>query len=208
MLPNGFISGFFYKTITIDTQTWMAENLRTTKYSNGDPIIDFTATTGSAPTGGTYSDYDNQEKYVPVYGRLYDVAAVQSTKNLAPTGWGIPSDDDWKTLILYLDPNAVINDPPNICYSPIAAGKLKESGNGHWLFSNTATNESGFAALPGGYRDLAFDYISSYYSGIIGYGFYWSSEGQPVEMRSTVNYVFLRQASTIVSASVRCITTN
>ena len=145
--------GNSYKTITIGTQIWMAENLRTTKYSNGDPITNFTGTSG-LPSGGTYCNYDNKDIYVPIYGRLYDKAAVQNTKNLAPPGWRIPTDADWKTLILYLDPDSrVLVSSGTLSYS--AGSKLKEAGEDHWeirdFMGGGGSNASGFTALPGGW---------------------------------------------------------
>jgi len=125
--------GNTYKTIQIGTQTWMAENLRTTKFNNG------TAISG-------YSWYNNDSAtYKSTYGALYNWYTIWFTivgynGNVCPLGWHIPSDDEWSTLTTYLGGEVV------------AGGKLKEIGTIHWISPNTeATNLSGFSALPGGY---------------------------------------------------------
>jgi uncharacterized protein (TIGR02145 family) len=137
--------GNTYKTITIGTQTWMAENLRTTKWRNGGAIpIPYVTDDNEWEnlTYGAYCNYNNDAKYTPVYGRLYNWFAVNDSRNLAPAGWHVPSDDEWTTLAFYLGGVSV------------AGGKLKETGTSHWFSPNTgATNETGFTALPGGYRD-------------------------------------------------------
>jgi uncharacterized protein (TIGR02145 family) len=134
------IDGNFYKTITIGTQTWMAENLRTTHYRNGNPI----------PTGisawevtatGAYSNYNYSidKDIIATYGRLYNWYAVSDSRFIAPEGWHIPSDAEWTTLMTYLGGDG------------LAGGKLKEAGMTHWTPNNAgATNESGFTALPAG----------------------------------------------------------
>jgi uncharacterized protein (TIGR02145 family) len=182
--------GNSYKTITIGTQTWMAENLRTTKYSNGDPITNFTGTSG-LPSGGTFCNYDNKVIYVPIYGRLYDKAAMQSNKNLAPLGWRIPGEADWKTLILYLDPYGKDSILAGNSFS-YAASKLKEAGEGHWMkvdmMGGGGSNESGFTALPWG-----------------GWG-WWSAEGYILSLDYLFDSVTLRKINiTGVFYAVRCI---
>jgi len=156
------IDGNSYKTIQIGTQTWMAENLKTTKYKDGSAIPDVTDNTawGSLTTPG-YCWYNNDAAlYQNVYGALYNWYAV-STGKLCPAGWHVPYDPEWTTLTTFLGGGSV------------AGGKLKETGITHWATS-AATNESGFTALPGSYRDFSgqFNYIGSY-------GYYWSSTENP-----------------------------
>ncbi len=135
--------GNVYKTVIIGTQTWMAENLKTTKYRDG--LTNIPLETGNANWAGlttpAYCWYANDETTnKPVYGAMYNWFTV-NTGNLCPTGWRVPTDDDWTTLTTFLGGESV------------AGGKLKETGTDHWLTPNTgATNESGFTALPGGYR--------------------------------------------------------
>jgi uncharacterized protein (TIGR02145 family) len=144
--------GNIYKTITIGSQIWMAENLKTTKYNDGTAIPNVTDDGAwAALTTGAYSDYNNTPANSTTYGRLYNWYAVDNNaatkvasnggKNVCPTSWHVPTDTEWTTLITYLGGENV------------AGGKLKETGTTHWASPNTgATNETGFTALPGGYR--------------------------------------------------------
>ena len=151
-----------YTVVVIGAQTWMAENLKTTKYNDGTLIPNVTDnTTWSGLNTEAYCDYLNTPTYSSTYGRLYNWYTVASTnpKNACPTGWHAASDADWTTLTTYLGGEGA------------AGGKLKETGTTHWTSPNTgATNETGFAALPAGYRDAGGTF------GLLGsYGFWWSS---------------------------------
>jgi uncharacterized protein (TIGR02145 family) len=134
--------GKVYKTVTIGTQIWMAENLA------------FKANNFCL----AYNNYvDNAEGY----GYLYD---WETAKEACPAGWHLPTDSEWSELITYLGGNNV------------AGGKLKETDTTHWNSPNTeATNESGFNALPGGFRDYdgTFLYLHDF-------GFWWSSTEQGI----------------------------
>lgn len=154
------IDGNVYKTITIGTQVWMVENLRTTKYRNGDPIPNVTDSSAwSKLTTGAYCIYNNNTNYSTIYGSLYNWNVVKDSRNIAPTGWHVPSDTEWTTLTTFLGGESV------------AGGKLKETLTTHWLSPNTgATNETGFAALPCGDRTFAGKFDAAGYDGI-----WWSS---------------------------------
>jgi uncharacterized protein (TIGR02145 family) len=164
------IDGNTYLTIVIGTQTWMAENLKTTKYSNSDLIGTTTPTTLdiSGETAPKYQwAYDGNDSNVATYGRLYTWHSVTDNRNICPTGWYVPSTSDWHTLVLYLDPNAGLS----WLESYLAGGKLKETGLIHWLSPNTeATNETGFTVLPGGYRAYDGPFGSKGWNGYL-----WSS---------------------------------
>ena len=153
------IDGNTYKTVTIGTQTWMAENLKVTKYNDGIAIPNVTDNTAWRElTTGALCDYDNTPSNSETYGKLYNWHAVNTGK-LCPTGWHVPSDAEWTELTDYLGGTSD------------AGGKLKETGTTHWNSPNTgATNETGFTALPGGYRN--FD--GTFY-GVGTYGFWWSA---------------------------------
>ncbi len=151
-----------YKTVTIGTQTWMVENLKTTRYRDGTPIPNVT---NGSDWNNTYTPaycwYDNNISNKGTYGALYNWYAVNTGK-LAPTGWHVPSDTEWQTLIDYLGGDAV------------AGGKMKETGTAHWdIPNNGATNSSGFSALPGGKLSL----IGKFYSDTDS-GYWWSSTEQ------------------------------
>jgi uncharacterized protein (TIGR02145 family) len=154
------IDGNIYQTIKIGNQWWMAENLKVTRYRNGEPIPNVTDfSTWSGLSTGAYCNYNNDEANVAVHGRLYNWYAVNDSRNIAPAGWHVPSDAEWQTLVDYLGGDAV------------AGGKMKEAGTAHWQSPNTgATNESGFTALPSGYRSY---YGYFYYLGY--YAHFWSS---------------------------------
>lgn len=155
------IDGNVYNTVTIGTQVWMKENLKTTKYNDGTAIplvIDSPDWSNLKTPGYTWNICgNNEDSIIAIYGALYNWYTVNTGK-LCPTGWHVPSDNEWTTLITYLGGENV------------AGGKLK-AGTADWGSPNIgATNESGFTALPGGVC-----YADGDYSGIGGDGFWWSS---------------------------------
>ena len=152
--------GNVYQTITIGTQEWLAENLKTTKYNNGTSIPLVTnMTEWSNLSTPAYCWYNNdQATYGNTYGALYNWYTVE-TGNLCPTGWHVPTDAEWTELTDHL---GGLN---------VAGGKLKETGTTHWHEPNNgATNESGFTGLPGGLRYDNGDFFSIEYGGN-----WWSS---------------------------------
>ena len=151
-----------YSTVTIGSQVWMVENLKTTKYKNGISIPNVTTSWFNLQTP-SYCWYNNDISYKNTYGALYNFHAVQ-TGNLAPIGWHIPSDSEWSILINYLG-------------GPLVAGsKLKEIGISHWISPNTdATNVVGFTALPGGYKLFGGGAGGIYFYYIGNWGSWWSS---------------------------------
>jgi uncharacterized protein (TIGR02145 family) len=138
------IDGNVYKTVTIGNQVWMAEDLRTTHYRNGDVIGTTSPATLdiSSESAPRYQwAYAGDENNVVTYGRLYTWFAATDSRNIAPTVWHVPTDAEWTTLANFLGGKNA------------AQGKLKEAGTIHWNGPNTdATNESGFTAIPGGNR--------------------------------------------------------
>ena len=192
------IDGNIYKTITIGTQTWMAENLKTTRYRNGDAIAKVTnnASWASLSTGAfCFNSFSNDEaKYIATYGELYNWYAVADSRKLAPVGWHVPTDAEWIILTDYLGGTNV------------AGEKLKEIGTTHWRSSNTATNSSGFSALPGGNRDLNGEFGD--YIGVEGN--WWSSTESSTtsacfwHMSSYTN-AYRTIYSKVLGFSVRCV---
>jgi uncharacterized protein (TIGR02145 family) len=135
------VDGNVYRTITIGTQTWMVEDLKTTRYRNGD----FIGTTNpdtldiSSEIAPKYQwAYNGDERNVVIYSRLYTWYAATDKRNIAPVGWHLPTNAEWDTLTNYLGGKIA------------AQAKLKEAGTKHWNSPNDGTNESGFTALPGG----------------------------------------------------------
>jgi uncharacterized protein (TIGR02145 family) len=167
--------GKVYKTVKIGTQTWFAENLAY-KVSKGCWA------------------YNNDTSNVKTYGYLYNWKAAITA---CPTGWHLPSDAEWTTLIIYLGGENVAGD------------KLKEIGTTHWEKPNTgATNESGFTALPGGYRYPNLPVENLGYSGywwsstekVNSYGSYWF---RVVSYKGSMIYRYDR--GEMSAYSVRCI---
>ncbi|MEI6140785.1 MAG: fibrobacter succinogenes major paralogous domain-containing protein [Mariniphaga sp.] len=160
--------GNVYHTITIGSQVWSVENLKTTKYRNGDPIANVTEyASWAALATGAYCWYNNDATtYKTTYGALYNWYAVDDSRNIAPKGWHVASDADWTILTnLWGGEN-------------IAGGKLKESGTAHWTNPNIdATNETGFTALPCGF------YIWPNGAGGVGVrGRWWTSTASSVAL--------------------------
>jgi uncharacterized protein (TIGR02145 family) len=173
--------GNTYKTIVIGTQEWMAENLNTSIYRNGDAIPTGLSNTEWENTintqQGGWAYYNNDSSYACPYGKLYNWYACVDARALCPTGWHVPSDGEWNILVKNLDPNADTTCV-NCGQSTLAGALMKsfgtiEGGSGYWVYfdlSVEGNNNSGFAGLPGGYRSINGDY---YYMGY--YGFWWSS---------------------------------
>ncbi len=190
------IEGNVYKIVTIGTQIWMAENLKTTKYRDGTsiPLVKNGKSWNNTSTPAYCWYNNNEEIYKPGYGALYNWYTV-STGNLCPAGWHVPTDAEWTTLTNYVE-------------GAVTAGKkLKESGSMHWIYPNEeTTNESGFTALPGGFRDTGR---------FIGAGVecgWWSSEEYKSDyalarsMNSDENSVGLRYNDRKQTGfSIRCI---
>lgn len=159
--------------VTICNQLWATKNLDVTTYSDGTPIPQVTDPTQWAGlTTGAWCYYNNDPANDAVYGKLfnwyaaagiYDAASLADPtlrKNLAPTGWHVPTDVEWTTLTDCLGGQSV------------AGGKMKETGTAHWQSPNTAaTNSSGFTGLPGGGRS---SYDGSFIA-IGSNGLWWSS---------------------------------
>jgi uncharacterized protein (TIGR02145 family) len=154
------IDGNVYHTVTIGTQEWMVENLKVTKYRNGNPIPNVSdGAEWNKLTTGACCDYDNTASYSTTYGKLYNWYAVDDSRNIAPTGWHVATDAEWTILATYLGGDN------------IAGGKLKETGFTHWRDPNTgATNESGFTALPAGTR-----FVNGMFSGKDNNCGWWSA---------------------------------
>jgi uncharacterized protein (TIGR02145 family) len=182
-----------------DIQTWMAENLKTTQYIDKTDIpwvINGYEWSGQgyiqAPAYTWY--YNSDITYGYTYGAMYNWYAVNTGK-ICPTGWHIPSSEEWFTLVT------------NLGGEIIAGGKLKETGTNHWESPNTgATNESGFTALPGGLRNDD----GGYFDGIGFTGFFWSSSSInnstafTCDLFSGTNRVQSDNKSKAFGLSVRC----
>lgn len=150
----------YYPAVTICCQSWMTKNLEVTTYRNGDPIPQVTDPTAwQNLTTGAWCYYNNDPNNGPIYGKLYNWYAVNDPRGLAPQGWHIPTHFELTTLSNCLggDNNTVIS-------------RLKEFGTARWASPNTATNSSGFTALPGGFKD-----VTAGFTGLGNSTVFWSS---------------------------------
>jgi len=148
-----------YNTVLIGDQCWMAENL------NIGTMIDGSQNMTNNQVIEKFC-YNNDPSNCLTYGGLYQwdemlqYVTSQGAQGICPSGWHIPTDDEWDELTDYLGGSGV------------AGGKMKESSSAHWNSPNTgATNSSGFAALPGGYRAAS----TSLFYDLGRNGYFWSS---------------------------------
>jgi uncharacterized protein (TIGR02145 family) len=155
----------------------MSRNLDVDTYCNGDPIPEVSDPTAwSKLTTGAWCYHNNNPSNEIIYGKLYNWYAVNDPRGLAPIGWHVASDDDWKELEVCLGMSQVEADQASSWRGTKEGGKLKSTGtigagDGLWFSPNTgATNESGFSALPGGSRDYYGTFTTM---GSLGY--WWSS---------------------------------
>jgi uncharacterized protein (TIGR02145 family) len=150
----------------------MRENLDVMTYRNGDVIPQVTDNTAwEGLTTGAWCWYSNSADNGAIYGKLYNWYAVNDPRGLAPQGWHIPTDAEWTTLGTLLGGDGV------------AGGKMKTTGTTRWNTPNTsATNESGYAGLPGGFRDGTF--------GFVGYGGKWWSATESNSTGAWYRYLY------------------
>ena len=185
--------------VTIGTQTWMDENLRTIKFRNGEYVPTTTPGTkdiSSEDTPVYYWYTNNMNDSSIVYGNLYTWYAVTDSRNICPTGWHVPTDAEWATLETALGSNL------------IAASLMKDIGNDHWIYpyNKDANNMSCFTALPSGYRSA-----SGSFNLIQNEAHFWSAtESEPGKawerLLTASSYSTTRQGALKNSGlSVRCI---
>ena len=222
------IDGNVYQAIKIGTQCWMAEDLKVSKYPNGDaiPYIDDNATWGALVDNNTSDAYcvyadNNNDGTVDVansdYGYLYSYAAAigdnwardnVANQGVCPDGWHLPTDTEWLTLENEVETGAAIAAGATGWRGTDVGERLKEDGTTHWLTdAGINGNSSNFTALPGGYRINS----NGSSSGIGSYGLWWSAS----ESSSPVAWVRLLNHSYATSArsgnrksygfSVRCV---
>jgi len=152
--------GNSYNSVVIGTQTWMKENLRTTKFNDNTPIpTETNDASWIALTTPAYCWYENDEiTYKSVSGALYNFYAVNTNK-LCPIGWHVPSDDEWKVLEMFLGMTQTEVDQLYVWRGTDQGAQLKsETG---WHLDGNGTNTSGFSGLPVGMRNIdgSFDDI-------------------------------------------------
>jgi len=189
-----------YETVSIGTQSWITSNLKTVHYQNGDPIIStvpvtFDISGESNPKYQWSYNGDDVTNYT-IYGKLYTYYTVTDSRKICPSGWHVPTDNDWVTLENYLGG------------ANSAASFLKESGNNHWVapYNTDAYNVTLFTALPGGTRSA-----TGTFSFLYNYGYFWSTTEADAST-SWVRSMYVQSSqlkreniSKKNAASVRCI---
>ena len=199
------IEGNLYNIVTIGSQVWTVENLKTATFANGDPIpttADLT-TDISGMTAPIYQwpDHDPAMNDISAtYGRLYTWYAASDSRNVCPAGWHVPTSDQLEALKTYLGGAA------------LAGGLLKEAGTTHWATPNTgATNSTGFTMLPGGDR-LATGGLGAFVSTFY-FGYLWSSDIDSYNTSLSFGQTFNNNDATMVlngfepraGVSIRCL---
>jgi len=153
------IDGNIYKTVRIGSQTWMVENLRVSKYRNGNSIPEVTNQTQWANlTSGAWCNFTNNASFGQSYGKLYNWHAVKDIRGICPVGWRIPTKSDYQTLINYLGGDSA------------SAIKLMETGTNYWKYGR-GNNSSSFSARGGSWRGGD----GSFYYWVGDIGFWWTS---------------------------------
>ena len=189
--------GNSYNTVSIGDQCWLKENLKVTTYNNGTAIPDETNNNRSYWAGlitGARTENLQSSTYVATYGYLYNWYAVTDSRKICPTGWHVPSDGEWSALVSQLGTSN-------------AGDKMRLTGTTYWTSPNTgATNESGFSALPGGYR-----YNDGDFGAIRNYAFFWSATVNDTstawyrDMYYNYSHVYRWYVGKSMGASVRCL---
>ena len=156
------IDGNNYRTVIIGKQEWMCENLKVSKYNDGKIVPNVNGDSNwKNLNSGAWCNLKNSDSLGKIYGKLYNWYAVD-TKKLCPSGWHVPTYDEWLVLAKTLDINFNVEDNSS---DTIVAKALKVTGTKYWESPNTATNSSLFTALPAGYfKSLN---ISEYSDGFI-----------------------------------------
>jgi len=159
------IDGNEYQTQVVGGQEWMVENLRVSKYRNGDEILtNQSLVQWNSATEGIWANYEDNPTNDAIYGKLYNWYAVQDERGLCPTGWRVPTDDDWQRLVYFIDAKAWGNNNTvgsvlksrRQVNSPLG-GEYNTSEHPRWDEHNSrfGTDDYGFGVLPAGAFTLA-----------------------------------------------------
>jgi uncharacterized protein (TIGR02145 family) len=205
------IDGNIYNTIRIGTQTWMAENLKTTQYNDGTPIPEILDNDSwNQSISGIRCNFENDENNVAIYGRLYNWYAVETGK-LCPTGWHVPSFEERTKFVDYLVANGYNYDGSTI-ENRVAKSLASVSG---WEINNETgdigaspetNNSTGFSALPGGYRGMIFYDLGTF-------GNWWNADvavenetrALSMQLNYSGNYLGVAYRHKWMGLSVRCL---
>ncbi|MCF8460873.1 MAG: hypothetical protein K9G46_09120 [Flavobacteriales bacterium] len=170
------IDGNNYSVVTIGSQCWMGENLKTSKFRDGSQIAQVTdGEQWKNLSTPAFCFYNNDNSNNDTYGKLYNWFTIEDPRGVCPTGWHVPSDAEYAVLTKYLG-----------SADDVAGGRLKEAGTLHWDAPNeAASNSSGFTGLPAGMRfqEGQFDHMGKN-------GLFWSSrrESESLAFYLTLTY--------------------
>ncbi len=169
------IDGNTYTTLIFSNgQEWMGENLRTTKYANGDVISNITSGGQWNTTSGAWCYYNNDSQFDATYGKLYNWYAASDSRNVCPSGWHLPSEYQFESLVYLLGDWAS------------AGGNMKSTGTQFWSSPNTgATNYSGFSGLPGGFRESNGSFSNEGNSGL-----WWTAHSSSTVLAKYRNLIY------------------
>lgn len=170
------IDGNVYSVVTIGSQCWMGENLKTEHYKDGSAIPQVTdETEWKNLLTGAFCWYDNDNSHDATYGKLYNWHAIDDSRGICPEGWHVPHDNEMQVLTRFLG-----------SADDVAGGRMKEAGTDHWQEPNTGgSNTSGFTGLPGGMRfqEGQFDHMGTN-------GLFWSSRRESESLAFYVNLTY------------------
>lgn len=182
------IDGNVYKTITIGEQIWMAQNLRTTKYSNGDIIPNvINSSEWAYMNSGAQCSFRNSTNTdsIAKFGRLYNGYAASDKRNIAPTGWHIPSVSDWIILESYLNSKGYFVELNNgyggICKSLLGTTDWVGKYADDYTNNLSRNNLTGFTAFPNGKRNAVSGSFENKYQDV----YWWCSNSMHVDMDGT-----------------------
>lgn len=181
------IDGNVYQTVKIGSQIWMLENLKTTKYRNGDLIPNISdSIQWRSLSDDAYCDFKNDPSHSKTFGRLYNWFSATDSRNLCPTGWHVPAAEEFNKMVDFLGGK------------DIAGEKIKSTSN--WLNNGNGTNDSGFNGVSCGFR--------SSNGGFFGFQIsngWWSSTGETLSVYSINSTVGILRQNKKTGNSVRCI---
>ncbi len=192
------IDGHTYPVIMIGNQSWMAENLRTTRFANGDSIGTEIGATNNDTNAIYQWAYNDDTSLVVAYGRLYSWYAAVDHRNICPAGWHVPSLAEWDTLRVFLGGDS------------LAGNILKEIGTTHWIATDASVNNaSGFTGRGSGFRGN-----QQGYSGLNERAFFWSTtqfgtgsfaRGHALSLTAANGHFFTQVAVGNCGGCIRCI---
>jgi uncharacterized protein (TIGR02145 family) len=202
------IDGNVYKTVKIGNQWWMASNLKTKRFRNGDSLI-LVEETNIQADSAKWHDISTAAYCKNEYGFLYNFCTIEDSRKIAPTGWHVPSDDEWKELEIGLGMSK--GDADLVGWRGKNQGNKLKLDSGWYRSSNIyevwGTNESGFSAVGGGCRMFTGSWG---YPGTLYTGFWWTTTKNGYEpWYRYLDYnkpnVFRYYGSKLYGFNIRCV---